>query len=39
MKKQKKQKTKKYFIKGYVIGASFCGAVALILLIALWIFM
>ena len=34
-----KSKNKKYFLKGYMLGAAFCGAVALLLLIALWIFM
>ena len=39
MKLTKNNQTKKYFIKGYIIGAAFCGTVALMLLIALWIFM
>ena len=34
-----KIKNKKYFLRGYMIGLAFCGTVALILLIALWIFM
>lgn len=32
-------KTRKYFLKGYMIGVAFCGTVALILLVVLWIFM
>lgn len=36
---KKEKNTKKSFLKGYVIGTAFCGAVALIILIVLWIFM
>lgn len=36
---EKTKKSKRYFFKGYVIGAAFCGAVAILLLIVLWIFM
>lgn len=38
MKKVKNNLPIKNFLKGYIIGAAFCGGVALMLLIALWIF-
>ena len=34
-----KTKINKYFLKGYLVGIAFCGTIALLLLIALWIFM
>lgn len=39
MNKNNVKASKRSFIKGYVIGATFCGAVALILLIVLWMLM
>ena len=39
MNKRKNKKTGKYFLKGYFIGATFCGAVSILLLTALWLFM
>lgn len=31
--------TRKHFFKGFAIGAAFCGSIALILLIIIWILM
>lgn len=39
MNKRKNKKLGKCFLKGYFIGAAFCGAVSILLLIALWLFM
>ena len=38
MNDKKIKKAKTYFIKGYLVGITFCGFVSLLLLIALWIF-
>lgn len=35
----KPKKSAKYFLKGYLFGAAFCGVIAILLLIALWAFM
>ena len=38
-KKVKQEKRAKHFLKGYLFGAAFCGTIAFLLLIALWVFM
>ena len=37
MNKRAKKSTQKQFLTGFLIGISFCGAVAIMLLIILWI--
>ena len=37
--KNKNKVTRKHFLRGFIIGATFCGFIALILLIVIWILM
>ncbi len=37
MNKKKYNRAENHFLKGFAIGAAFCGSVALLLLIVMWI--